>query len=111
MTYAYKWNEMKSRLELDKKSEQRLANGIECYPVIKWTNNIFGQLPVGKDIALKLSYKFKGVKRQISCAVPTVQCEDFWKLGIIIDQSLKLKVFLGTERNYAESAPLNLELK
>lgn len=111
VSYSYKWNEAKSRLEMDKKEELKLADGVDCYPGMKWTSQAFGQLPAGKDITLEISYKFRGAKKKLSCTIPTVQCDDFWKVGMVIDQSLKLKIFLGTEKNHTESSAFDLELK
>lgn len=111
VSYSYKWNEANSRLEMDKKEELKIADGTDCYSKIKWGNQVFGQLPVGKNITLNISYKFKGNKKPLSCSIPTVQCDDFWRVGVVIDKTLRLKVFLGTERNHTESAALDLELK
>ena len=111
VSYSYRWNEAKSRLEMDKKEEIKLADGVECYPGLKWTSQNFGQMSAGQEITLELTYKFKGRKKKLSCTIPTVQCEDFWKLGMVIDQNLKLKLFLGTEKTQTQSAALELELK
>ena len=111
VSYSYKWNEANSRLEMDKKEELKIADGADCYSNIKWCSQDFGQLPAGKDIMLNITYKFRGKKKQLSCTIPTVQCDGFWRVGVVIDKTLRLKVFLGTERNHTESAALNMELK
>lgn len=111
ISFVYKWNEAKSRLEMDKKEELKIADGVECYQKIKWTSQNFGQLPVGKNITLDVSYMFRGARKQISCTIPTVQCNGFWKVGVAIDSALRLKVFLGAENNHTESAAIDLELK
>lgn len=110
ISYRYKWNPAKSRLEMSKKEELKLADGAECYPSMRWTSQNFGQMPAGKDITLDISYKFKGKKKQLSCTLPTVQCNDFWKVGMVIDQALKLRVFVGTEAKNTQSPALDLEL-
>lgn len=111
VSYSYKWNEAKSRLELDKKETLKLADGNDCYPGMLWTAQSFGQLAAGKDLTLDISYRFRGVQKQVSCTVPTVQSDDFWQVGLLIDQNLKLKVFLGTKKKNAEAEPVALELQ
>lgn len=111
VSYRYAWNEAKSCLEMDRKEELKIADGADCCPNVKWSSRDFGQLPAGEEITLDISYRFKGVKKQRSCTIPTVRCSDFWKIGMVIDRNLKLKIFLGTEKKYSESAALELELK
>ena len=110
VSYRYKWNEEKSRLELDKKEILRLADGRDCYPGLLWTDYSFGQLAAGKELTLEIAYKVRGVQKQVSCKVTPVQSEDFWKIGLLIGQDLKLKLFLGTKQSYAEAEPVALEL-
>lgn len=110
ISYRYKWNPAKSRLEMSKKEQLKLVDGVECYPGMRWTTQDFGQMPAGKDITLDISYKFNGKIKQLSCTLSTVQCDDFWKIGMVIDQSLKLRVFLGTEKKHTQSPALDLEL-
>lgn len=110
VSYRYTWNEAKSCLEMDRKEELKIADGADCCPNVKWSSQDFGQLPAGKDITLDISYRFKGVKKQCTCVVPTVQCDDFWKVGMVIDRNLKLRILLGTESKHAKSAAFDLDL-
>ena len=50
VSYSYRWNEAKSRLEMDKKEEIKLADGVECYPGLKWTSQDFGQMSAGQEM-------------------------------------------------------------
>lgn len=110
VSYSYRWNDAKSRLELDKKEELKLADGADCYPGLLWSTQDFGQMAAGKDLSLDLSYRVRGAEKHLSCTIPTVQCDDFWKLGLLIDQNLKLQLLLGTEKKHAQTEPMPLEL-
>ncbi len=110
ISYTYQWNAERSRLEMHSQEELSLAAGADCYPHTKWTGQAFAQMPATQDITLELSYKYKNNKKRITCTIPTVRCDDFWKIGFAIDRSLKLTVLLGTQKNHTQSAPMDLEL-
>ena len=111
LSYIYKWNEAKSRLEMVKKEELKLADGTDCYQRIRRSHYSFGQIPAGQDMSIELHYKYGGEKKSLICTVPTVQCDDFWKLGVQIDEQLRLKLYLGTTEKYTESMQMPLSLK
>ena len=109
---VYEWKEETSRLEMtSRKIETKIADGAECFAVRKWGGQDYGQQLSGKRIKLELSYRYMGKKKQLTCTVPTARCDDFWRVGVKIDNQLQLKVYLGSEKKYTESEALDLELR
>lgn len=111
VTYAYRWNQEKYGLEQVKKEMTRLADGKDCYPNVHWTAQPFGQVNAGQNLKIELSYKVCGKQKQLICEIPAAVCNDFWKIGLLIDETLHLQVYLGTRENSTASSPLALELQ
>jgi len=112
-SYYYRWNEATSQLELDKSETVKLADGKDCDNRIFWSSQTFGQNRPenGQPMKLTLNYTFDSNRRQVTCQIKPVQCDDFWKIGVMIDQNLRLVVCLGNEKNCAKSVPMDLNLK
>lgn len=111
VSYRYKWNAGASRLDLDTEERVKIADGKECDGNVRWAKETFGQsLAEDKPIKLTIHYTCDGKKKQVTCSLKPVQCNDFWKLGVMIDQNLRLVVCLGTEQNHVKSSPMNLAL-
>lgn len=111
VSYQYAWNAGKSALEQKAREQIKLADGEDCYGKVYWAKQEFGQLPSAKEVRFALSYRINGAERTMEVALPSVICDDFWKLGLIIDESLKLQVFLGTGKHHTVSEILALNLQ
>lgn len=111
VSYLYGWNQKKSALEKKKKEVVKLADGKECYRNTHWSEHNFGQLASAKEIQLELSYQVNGKEKTLTANLPAVICDDFWKLGLTIDETLHLQIFLGTQKNYSSTEWIPLDLK
>lgn len=98
--YELEWKDSRPVYQ---KKEQTIAKGIECYPDGMWSQKTFGQFCSGEDLSLKLSCRIGGKKKQLSCKIPSKPSGDFWRIGLRIDDSLRLKVFLGTPESHTQS--------
>lgn len=110
--YQYGWKADKSVFDLLKTTKTKLADGMQCYGDIYWSDQDFGQTIRDdiKDCVLELEYAFNGEKKSLKCNITPVKCDDFWHVGLKITDQLKLIVYLGREDNYAESEPMDLEM-
>ena len=103
------WKEYKEGAE---EARVELGDARDFFQRIVWADKSFGQLRSGSgtDLGLDITYFYRGMQRKVSCRIPTVRGDDFWRLGISLDASLHLKVYLGSGKNYIESAPIPLAL-
>lgn len=110
--YRYRWNPAASRLELRNAEGLRLADGQDCHPGVFWSEPLFGQLDPDDypQLELKLSYFWRGRKKTAALTVPTLRTGSFWQLGLLVDDRLRLRVFLGDPTAFTVSEPLELEL-
>ena len=110
--YRYAWSPENSRLQLQRVDTVELGDARDFFQRIVWADMNFGQLRSGSgtDMGIDITYFYKGMQRKVSCRIPTVRGDDFWRLGISLDASLHLKVYLGSGKNYIESAPIPLAL-
>ena len=111
VSYLYGWNQKKSALEKKQKEVVKLADGKDCYRNIHWAAQNFGQLASAKEIQLEFSYRVNGNEKTLTATLPAVICDDFWKIGLTIDEALHLQIFLGTQRNYSKTEQIPLDLK
>lgn len=113
VNYHYRWNPDSSRLEMYHADERRLANGTDCHPGIFWSDPLFGQLDTDDypTLELMLSYRWDGQRKTLRVPVPTVRTDNFWRVGLLIDDQLRLRVFLGDPTEFTTSEPVNLDLK
>ena len=110
ISHKYTWKESASGFEKIKTEQIKIADGRECDNRIVWTRQEFGQLPDEKPLQLSLSYRTNGIEKQLVCELPRARCDDFWKVGVQIGHDLRLKVFLGREKQHTESKSLALSL-
>ncbi len=111
--YQYGWKEEKNKFDLLKTTKMKLADGMQCYGDTYWSDQDFGQT-ISDDIKereLEFEYTFNGEKKTLKCNITPVKCDDFWHIGLKITDQLKLIVYLGREDKYAESKPMDLELR
>lgn len=111
VSYLYEWNAKRAALEKKKREVIKLADGTDCYLNDYWAKQDFGQMPAEKVIRLEISYYVNGNEKQLTVTLPSVSCDDFWKLGLHIDETLRLQIFLGTKKNHTSSEWLALDLK
>lgn len=112
VNYQYEWSEEFSRLTVRNVSERKLADGKQCSPGVFWSEPLFAQLDPNDYPALELQmyYSVKGKKKQIKLDMQTIRCDDFWRIGLLIDASLNLRVFLGSPAKFTVAEPIALEL-
>lgn len=114
--YKYGWDEKKQKFGQIGKPEYHVIVkfGKELLGSdIIWSDQDFGQT-ISDDIKereLEFEYTFNGEKKTLKCNITPVKCDDFWHVGLKITDQLKLIVYLGRENKYAESKPIDLELK
>lgn len=112
IAYRYAWEPMRSRLELQAEEIVSLGNARDFYRSITWADQEFGQLRngTGTELQLDITYHFRGKKKVISCTIPTVKSDRFWRFGISIDASIHLRLYLGAGKKFIETAPIALDL-
>lgn len=112
VAYRYAWVPEHSRLEWQGEEIVPLGNARDFFPNIVWANKEFGQLRngTGTELIFDISYQYKDKKKVLHCTIPTVKCDNFWRLGISLDKSLRLKLYLGSGKKFVESAPIALDL-
>lgn len=112
VNYHYRWNAETSRLEMHHADERILADGKACHPGIFWSDPLFGQLDTDDfpTLDLMLSYRWNGARKTLRVTVPTVRTHNFWQVGLLIDDQLRLRVFLGDPTEFTTSEPVALDL-
>ncbi len=111
-THRYRWAPDRSRLQKIMKKFIPLGNAPQFYNATHWAAEKFAQVQPdgGTELKLTINYKYRGKPKTLTCAIPTVKCDDFWRLGIRLDSSFHLRFFLGSGTQLAESAPIALDL-
>lgn len=112
VAYRYAWAPQRSRLELQEEEILSLGDARTFYGNIVWADKEFGQLRNGRgtELSFDITYHYKNQKKVLTCRIPTIKCDKFWRLGISLDRSLHLKIYLGAGKNFIESAPVELDL-
>lgn len=110
--YRYAWVPERSRLERKSNRLVKLGDANSFFNATVWSEDKFAQLRSGNDTSLTitLNYKYKGNRKTLTCAIPTVKTDDFWRIGISLDLSFHLKFYLGSGDKIVESAPIALDL-
>lgn len=110
--YTYKWDQEKSKFESGR-LPVKITDGKECYEQIVWSKKAFEKNPDDRmqEREITISYMFDSEQREIDIKLKTIQCNDLWRLGVMIHQDLTVSFYLGTVDNYTVSGPFNLELK
>ena len=109
--YTYKWNSAKSKLD-EGRENVRIADKVKNFNEITWSQRAFGQSLDEKqqERPITISYKFNGKKKELNVNLKTIKCNDFWKLGVMINPDLTASFYLGTGDNHTISGPFDLEL-
>lgn len=110
--YTYKWDQKTSKFESGR-LPVKITDGKECYEQIVWSKKAFEKNPDDRmqEREITISYMFDGDQKEIDVKLKTIQCNDLWRLGVMIHQDLTVSFYLGTVDNYTVSGPFNLELK
>lgn len=110
--YTYKWNPITSKLDSGRACI-KIADTIKCFDEIMWSTESFGQNLDEKqqERPVTISYKFDGKEKELNVKLRLIKCNDFWKLGVMINQDLTVSFSLGTVDNYTVSGPFELELR
>ena len=110
--YTYKWDQKTSKFESGR-LPVKITDGKECYEQIVWSKKAFEKNPDDRmqERDITISYMFDGEQKEINVKLKTIQCNDLWRLGVMIHQDLTVSFYLGTVDNYTVSGPFNLELK
>lgn len=108
-SYSYEWNAKEETYQLSESCFVKMADGIKCDGQIHWFPTEFGQsLQEDTPISIHIFYKVDGTQHGIRCALPHVNTEPFWKIGLEIDSTLNLVVYLGNSNTYSVSHPINI---
>lgn len=112
IAYRYAWVPQTSRLEQQHKQFIRLGDARDFFNSTCWLPDKFAQaLPeAGQMLSISISYKYRGQRKLLNCAIPAIQCTDFWRIGLKLDPDFRLTLFLGSGGQLAKSAPVALDL-
>ena len=109
MANQYKWNASKETFD-STPSEISLPedknNGKALMEGIVFTDPIIAQVGIGEEQELEICYSVNGKSKTVIAKITPKQSDDFWKLGMKIDENLKLHVYLGETES--DSIPLEL---
>ncbi len=112
IAYRYAWIPETSRLEQQHKQFIHLGDARNFFNTTYWVPEKFAQtLPAaGEPLNISISYKYKGQRKTVKCTVPAIKCSDFWRIGVTLDASFQLTLFLGSGGQLARSMPVPLDL-
>ena len=97
------------------KASLKIADGVACYGKVAWAGAEICKNQPGDNIeglSLSVSYKFKGAEKSVTVSDFKRPAADnnFWDIGVKIDNKLNLSVFLGNSTNSTESSKAKLKL-
>ena len=106
--FRFNWNAAGSSFDEKGTSSIKIADGADCYGKTVWSEERFAQSPEEKIPPLTLHMHFRNGQTVVPFSVPIqpVRCDDFWRIGIRLNNDMSLSVFLGLESNHAQSAPV-----
>jgi len=97
--YYYKYEQDKF-VDPDRPKQIIIGNGKDCLKKVLWSQESFAQYHRAEKMSLTISYDFGGSKKEFDFDIDLPDTDDFWKLGIEIDEKLRLNVYLGdAEKN------------
>lgn len=110
--FRYVWVPERSRLEKRSAELVHFGSANDFFNKTKWAKEKFAQVCNGEgtELNLNMNYKYKGKIKSIKVAIPTVKSDDFWHIGVSLDTSLHLKVFLGSHSKIVTSGAIALDL-
>jgi hypothetical protein len=88
-----------------------IARGVDCFNRILWTKEVFVQVPNQGKRSLTLCYDFGGNQQNVSFDIDPPKTDDFWKLGVLLDDRLRLNVYIGNENQNTYVIGLDLSLQ
>jgi hypothetical protein len=87
-----------------------LADGKDCFKKEFWHRQDFVQASQGKK-QMTIRYRVDGKDKSVSVDIDTPKIEDFWKLGVKLDECLRLNIFVGEEKQHASANGVALLLQ
>lgn len=107
--YSYKWNKKNAQLNTGR-TIVKIADGDSSYKSIVWSKESFGQNLDNeqKNRNVNVLYKIDGIEKSLDVKLETIKCDDFWKLGMMINPDLTVCFYLGTSEKYTVSRPYEL---
>jgi hypothetical protein len=75
-----------------------LADGKDCFKKVFWYGQDFVQVPNQGKRQMTIRYKADGKDKSVSVDIDTPKTEGFWKLGVMLDEHLRLNIFVGGEK-------------
>lgn len=93
----YRWNEQKrsfGMLETVELFDKNLT-GNDYYKDVKVSDIEIAQIGVGKTKKLEIEYNYDGKPQKAAFEITPVQSGSPWRIGLLIDERLRLSVFIG----------------
>jgi hypothetical protein len=106
-TYTVKNNEFVD----NGKKAIRIADGAGCFQRLIWAERNLVQVPDQEKRPMTIRYTFDGKPKSASFDIETPKTGDFWKFGIMLDEHLRLNVYLGGEKQNTNVKDINLSLQ
>jgi hypothetical protein len=88
-----------------------LADGKDCFKKVFWHGQDFVQVPNQGKRQMTIRYKADGKDKNVSVDIDTPKTEDFWKLGVMLDEHLRLNIFVGGEKQHTSANGVALSLQ
>lgn len=110
---AYEYQMCDSGKKMESKGRKKiiLADGSKCCNGIYWAPMTFGQWLYSEKLQkLDISYKYDGVERVIHAKIKPVKCDDYWRVGLHIDDKLMLWIYVGNEKKNSKAGPYEINL-
>ena len=99
------------QLVADGTKRANLGDAEKCYQNIVWLDSK-GSLAKHDSSAsgcdVVVHYRNGKKQRQVKLAVPLIKTNDFWNFGIMIDERLSLRAYIGSAEEHSESEPVDL---
>jgi hypothetical protein len=106
-TYTVKNNEFVD----NGKKTIRIADGAECFKRHVWAGENFVQAPDQGKRPLTIRYTFDGKPQSVSFDIATPKTGDYWKIGAVLDEHLRLNIVVGGENQNTIVKDINLSLQ
>ena len=105
--YAYDFNG--NNMKETQPPHFKLGDGAAAYGKILWSQEQFAQCHDKPKQLLTIQYDTDTVTQSVSCEIDMPKTKDFWRLGVEIDDTLHLTVYLGEPSNCTKATSLPLK--
>jgi hypothetical protein len=89
----------------------RIADGAGCFKRLVWAGEDFAQVPDQGKRRMTIRYTFDGKPKSVPFDIATPKTGDYWKIGVMLDDHLRLNVYLGGEKQNTKVKDINLSLQ